>query len=204
MYVKLGSIPIWPSMQHVRQVMPNSMREKFPNVKCIIDCVEFKVETPSSLVSHKLFYSDYKSHTTVKCLVGIVPGGGFSFVSQVCPGSISDKDITVKSGILNKELWSPDEGLMADRGFTIKDYTDPLKVELVIPAFLNGRDALEPDESITSAQIAAERIHVERMIQRLKTFHIFGRVVPMNMMGSLNQIITVCAILANFQDPIIA
>ena len=71
--------------------MPKSMKEKFPNVKCIIDCVEFRVETASSLVLHKLFYSDNKSHTTVKCLVGICPGGGgFSFIFEVFPGSVSD------------------------------------------------------------------------------------------------------------------
>ena len=204
MYVKLGSIPIWPTMHHVAKCMPKSMRIKFPFVKIIIDCVEFRVETASSLVLHKLFYSDYKSHTTVKCLVGICPGGGFSFISSVFPGSISDKEITVRSGILNPSLWNPGEGLMADRGFTVKDYTDNLNIKLVIPAFLKGRDQLSEEEVIQTQQIASERIHVERMIQRLKTYHIFDRVIPMNMMGSLNQIITVCALLSNFQDPIIA
>ena len=77
-------------MEHVARRMPRSMKEKFPNVKCIIDCVEFRVETASSLVFHKLFYSDYKSQTTVKCLVGICPGGGFSFIFEVFPGSVSD------------------------------------------------------------------------------------------------------------------
>ena len=50
------------------------MKEKYPNVRCIIDYVEFKIETPSSLVLHKMMYSDYKSHTTVKTLVRIAPG----------------------------------------------------------------------------------------------------------------------------------
>ena len=94
---------------------------------------------------------------------------------------------------------------MADRGFTIRDYTDTLRIELFIPAFLQGRDQLPEPEIILSQQIATERIHVERMIQRLKTYHILsGRAIPMNMMGSLNQIVAVCALLANFQDPIIA
>ena len=59
---------------------------------------------------------------------------------------------------------------MADRGFTVKDYTDTLHVKLVIPAFLKGRDQLSEEELILSQQIASERIHVERMIQRLKTY----------------------------------
>ena len=92
-------------MQHVAKCMPKSMRIKFPYVKVIIVCVEFRVESASSLFLHKLFYSDYKIHTTVKCLVGICPGGGFSFISQVFPGSISDKEITLRSGIEQFQKW---------------------------------------------------------------------------------------------------
>ena len=138
----------WPTMEHVAWLMPTSMKEKFPYVKCIIDCVEFRVETASSLVLHKLFYSDYKSHTTVKCLIGICPGGGFSFISDVFPGSVSDKDITVKSGLPSSTFWNPGEGLMADCGFTVKDYTNTLPVNLVIPAFLKGHDQSSEEELI--------------------------------------------------------
>ena len=130
MYVKFGSICIWPSSLAVKQILPQSMKEKFPNVRCTVDCVEFKVTVPSSLTLHKMLYSDYKSHTTVKVLVGIVPGGGFSFVSSAFPGSISDKNITVKSGLLNPDLWEPGNELMADRGFTVEEYLTPLRVKL--------------------------------------------------------------------------
>ena len=203
-YVRLGSISIWPSREQLQKTIPNSMKEKYPNVRCIIDCVEFKVEVPVSLVIHKMLYSDYKSHTTVKCLVGISPAGGFNFISSIYPGSTSDKEITIRCGILNPALWEQGDGLMADRGFTIADYTKPMGIELIIPDFLKGRDQLSPDEVIKSQQIANERIHVERMIQRLKCYHIFDRVIPLTMMGSLNQIVTVCALLSNFQEQIIA
>ena len=203
MYIKLGIINIWPSLEHIKKSMPESMKKKFPNTKCIIDCVEFKVKVASALFHHKMFYSDYKSHTTVKVLVGIIPGGGFNFVSNAYPGSISDKNITLKCGILNPELWNAGEALMADRGFTIEEYTKILGIELIIPAFLRGRDQMTESEVITTQQIANERIHVERMIQRLKCYHIFDRVIPISMIGTLNQIISVCALLANFDDPII-
>ena len=85
--------------------MPNSMKEKFLNVKCIIDCVEFKTAVPSSLVLHKLMYSNCKSDIAVKALVGIAPDGGFTFISSIFPVSISDKDITVKNGLLNRQMW---------------------------------------------------------------------------------------------------
>ena len=177
MYIRLGSLCIWPNASQVKRNMPNPMKEKFPNVKCIIDCVEFKIAVTSSLVLHKLMYSDYKNHTTVKALVGIASGGGFTFISSVFLGSISDTDITVKSGLLNLQMWEPGEELMADRGFAIEDYLSPLGVKLVTPSFLKGREQFTEEEVIKSQQIANEGIHVERMIQRLKCFHILDRVL---------------------------
>ena len=50
------------------------MKEKFLNVKRIIDCVEFKIAVLSSLAFDKLVNSDYKSHTSVKGLVGSATG----------------------------------------------------------------------------------------------------------------------------------
>ena len=79
------------------------------------------------------------------------------------------------------------EGLMADRGLLIKEYTDTLNIELVIPSFLKGWTQFSAEEVALSQQIASERIHVERMIQRLKCYHI---VIRISMMGSLNQAIS--------------
>ena len=60
MDLRLGSICI--CRVQIAKIMPSSMKEKYPNVRCINDCVEFKIETPSSLVLHKMKYSDNKSH----------------------------------------------------------------------------------------------------------------------------------------------
>ena len=149
-------------------------------------------------------YSDYKSHTTVKASVAIAPCGGFTFISSVYPGSISDKEITLRSGILDPELWESGDGLMADIGFDIEDNLGELGIELIMPSFLNGRDQFTRTELVRSQQIASEHIHVERTIQRLKCWHIFDMVIPINTLGSLNQILALCALLCNFQEPIIA
>ena len=77
-----------------------------------------------------MLYADYKSHTIVKVLVGIVSRGGFSFVSSAIPGSISNKSKTVKSGLLNPDLWEAGNELMADHGFTVEEYLTPLRVKL--------------------------------------------------------------------------
>ena len=101
-------------------------------------------------------------------MVGIAPSGAVTFVSQLYDGSISDKELVAKSGILNKDLWGEDDSLMADRGFTIEDELKPLNVSLNIPAFLKGRDQLSEKEVKESQGVAAIRIHVERQIQRIK------------------------------------
>ena len=129
---------------------------------------------------------------------------GFLLFHLHFPGSISDKNITVnKSGLLNPDLWEPGNELMADRGFTVERYLTPIRVELIIPSFLKGKSQFNEQEIVKSQQIANGRTHVERMIQRLKCYHIFHKAIPLTMIGSLNQIISVCAILSNFQEPIL-
>ena len=67
-------------------------------------------------------------------------------VSELYDGSISGKEIVRKSGILEKELWSPGDSVMADRGFTIESDLKELKVNLNIPSCLGGRAQLTAAE----------------------------------------------------------
>ena len=54
---------------------------------------------------------------------------------------------------------------------------------MILPSFLKGREQLSEEEVIYSQQIASERIHVERMIQRLKCWHIFDLLFPLACWG---------------------
>ncbi|EEC19603.1 hypothetical protein IscW_ISCW013888 [Ixodes scapularis] len=90
---------------------------------------------------------------------------------------------------------------MADKGFKITDLLHKLGVILNIPPFLNrGKFSVEEVEEIQD--IAALRIHVERRIQRIKTFHIFDRPFPISLAPLANHIWTVCTILTNIQSPL--
>ena len=124
---------------------------------------------PSSLQLNGELFSSYKNHTTLKGLVGISPGGEVTFISQLYTGSISDREIVRRSGFLDLPFDDKDS-IMADKGFTIQDLL-PLGVGLNLPPFLGA-----------SSQMAAEdvikRIHVERVINKIKNFHIWDRVVP--------------------------
>ena len=81
--------------------MPECFKITYPKTRVILDCTEVKVQTPSSKVLNSESYSNYKSHATFKGLVGITPSGSVSFVSVLYTGSISDKEIIKKSGILD-------------------------------------------------------------------------------------------------------
>lgn len=110
--------------------MPQSFKQKFPKTRVIIDCVELFSESSSTLSLKSMMYSDYKSHMTYKALVGISPNGVVKFVSDCWTGSISDKSLTVKSGLL--DLLEEGDAIMADKGFTISDLTTPRGIELII------------------------------------------------------------------------
>ncbi|XP_078320202.1 uncharacterized protein LOC144621262 [Crassostrea virginica] len=119
LYAMLGSLPIWPSRSVVNENMPECFRNTYPTTRVILDCTEIKVQTPSSKVLNSQVYSNYKSHTTFKSLVGITPSGTVSFVSSLYTGGISDKEITARSGII--DLLEANDDVMADKGFLISD-----------------------------------------------------------------------------------
>ena len=79
-----------------------------------------------------------------------------------------------------------------------------LGVGLNITPFLGLRSQQTPSEVIATQEIASERIHVKRAINKVKNFHIFNQVIPLSLAGSLNQMWTVCFMLANIQNPIIS
>ncbi|XP_068692343.1 uncharacterized protein [Montipora foliosa] len=169
LYLRLGSLSIWPSKEVILEKMPESFKSKYKETRVIIDCTEIKVEMPSSLVLKSQTYSNYKSANTLKGLVGISPSGSITFLSQLYTGSISDREITERCGILNMPFQAGDS-LMADKGFDIQDLLDPIGVTLNIPPFLQMQDQMPANDVLQTQQIAAERIHVERTINKIKNF----------------------------------
>ena len=126
--------------------MPQVFKDTYPSTRVIFDCMELLYQRPSSLTIQSSLFSHYKHHVTYKGLVGIAPSGGITFVSELFDGSISDVEIVKRCGILQKELWSDSDSLMAERGFTVQNLLKPLGVSLDILAFLQGREQLTIEE----------------------------------------------------------
>ena len=201
-YLRLGSLPCWPSRDTIRNTMPAVFKEQYPKTTAILDATEIKVHTPSSLLLQSQTYSSYKSANTFKALLAVSPAGHVIFTSALYTGSISDYQLVSRSGFLG--LLQEGDEIMADRGFTIEDLLTPLGVGLNIPPFLGKRQQMDGAEVVETQQIASLRIHVERAIRRVKEFDILAGIMPATLAGSANQIWTVCCLLTNLQNPILS
>ena len=102
---------------------------------------------------------------TFKALVGITPNGVLSFVSDLKAGSVSDKQIVIKSGLL--DLCEEGDAIMADKGFLISDLTTPKKIHLIVPPKLANRKQMPKNDVSSTRHIANLWIHVERHIWNL-------------------------------------
>lgn len=202
MYFKCGQINIWPSRDVIDRTMPEAFKKKYSSTRVIIDCTEVRCQMPSSLQLNGELFSSYKHHTTLKGLVGISPGGATTFVSQLYTGSISDREIVRRSGLLDLPFQDKDS-VMADKGFTIADLL-PLGVSLNLPPFLGGSSQMPAEDVVKTQEIASLRIHIERAINKIKNFHIWGKVIPLHQIGVVNQMWAVCAFLCNAQPNIIS
>lgn len=191
---------IWPSREAVNRTLPEDFRKAYPITRVIIDCKEVKCAMPGSLLLNSELFSAYKNHTTLNRPVGISPSGAITFISQLYTGSISDREIVERSGMLDLPF-NEGDSVMADKGFTISDIL-PLGVSLNIPPFLGTSTQMPPEDVVRPQEIAGLWIHVERAINK-KSFHIWDSVIPLNLFGIANQMWCVCAFLRNIQDPIL-
>ena len=153
---------VWPERDILRMTMPMSFRSKFSKCACIIDCFEIFIERPSDLKARAQTYSTYKSHNTIKFLIGITPQGTISFIYVGWGGRTSDKHLTEKCGFL--DVLSPGDLILADRGFNIAETLGSCSASLKIPAFTKGRSQLSALDVESTRGLAAVRIHVERVI----------------------------------------
>ena len=133
-------IPIWMSRKVVDDTMPEYIKTKYPKTRVILDTTHLYVEKSTDFETQAATWSNYKYHMTGAALIGISPNGFITFVGDVAPGRISDKDNTIQSGII--DLLEPGDSVMADRGFLIEDQLREKDVHLNIPSFLQGRPQL--------------------------------------------------------------
>ena len=188
--------------EELREISKPNCFEKncFKNLRAIIDCTEFYVEKPGKPSSQRSTYSQYKSSNTFKLLISMSPILHFNFVSKLYSGSISDKEIVNVSGFLEK--MNPGDAVMADKGFNIQDLLALHDTVLIAPPMMR-KSNVSARASTATRRVATSRVHIERMIRRLKLFNFLRGVIPLTCKPYVSSAVTVCAILVNLQPSII-
>lgn len=208
LYTNLHGMIIWPTTDHM-QLPPVFQNKVFQRVRCIIDCTEFFIQRPSSLKARAQTFSNYKRHNTIKCLIGISPSGSVTYISPSWGGRVSDRAIVLDSDLLTKLY--PGDIVLADRGFTMKDDFAMYGVNLMVPAFTKGKKQLTAQEVEMSRQMSRARIHIERVIGRIKEFKILSDTLPITLVKKKGQstvttvekFITIAAAIVNMNRPIL-
>ena len=190
----------WMSKEKVVKTMPDCFKLNYPDTRVIIDCTEMTIQSPSKQSEQAEYYSHYKGQYTVKFMIGIAPVGRITFLSKVYPGRVSDAKIFKESNLVSM-LESGDK-IMADKGFPDVKLQEE-QITIIPPRAKRNQEQFSKEELENCKKIASARIHVERVIQRIKIFNILNNVIPRNLLPVMPQIISVCAMAANLGKPII-
>ena len=93
--------------------------------------------------------------------------------------------------------------VLADRGFTIVEELARKGGVMAIPAFTKGKDQLSAQEVDKSRSIANVRIHIERVIGRVRKFNIINTTIPISQTDLLDEIVSCIGGLVNLNDKIL-
>lgn len=186
-----------PSREKNKNCLPSSFTQ-FSSCRIVIDCTDVEIAVPCLMSKQSATYSSYRGMNSFKVLVGVAPNGVITYVSDLFPGSVSDKFIVEKSGILRHFVTG--DLVLADKGFLIQDIV-PVGVSVNVPPFLNHGKLTESEAKATK-DIARCRIHVERANARLKGFKVLSY-IPSYLRCYADKLFQVCAALVNLQFPLI-
>ena len=64
LFVILGSLPIGPSKDDIKQHLPKVFEGRSEKFRCVIDCTEIKCEKPQDFQKQSELCSEYQSHNT--------------------------------------------------------------------------------------------------------------------------------------------
>lgn len=201
----LKQLIIWPSKQSITLNLPLPFRARYSHVQSIIDCLEIEIQKPSNAINQSVTWSEYKKCNTLKYLISMTPDGTINFVSEGFCGRTSDAAIVEVSQYLN-EL--PENcAVMADRGFkNIEHLLQKKGCILIRPPSVLSNSKPTKEEVIETRRIASLRIHVERVIRRIREFNILKphSTIHHDTIDIVDEMIIVAAGLINVQLPLIA
>lgn len=193
-----------PDPRSVKQNLPIAFRAYYSNVYAIIDAFEVEIEKPSDPVHQALTWSEYKKCNTIKYLIACTPDGMIIFVSQGYGGRIPDtllfEDCKImdvlpkKCVILADRVFKNLETLLSNKGY-----------EMFRPPSVYTAEKMSKEDVLKTKSIASLRIHVERVIGRVRDFTLLKphSVVDLKLLPRVDDAVYAACSLINLQKPII-
>ncbi|KAK9870466.1 hypothetical protein WA026_008025 [Henosepilachna vigintioctopunctata] len=200
----LRSFIVKLNKQSTLNTLPIAFRQNYYNVSCILDCLEIDIKKPSKALHQALTWSDYKKENTVKYLVSCTPNGLINFVSSGFGGRASD--IIVLENCKFLETLEPGTVVLADRGLKhVEQMLAEEGIKLLRPPSVTTGSKLSKDVVRQTKVRASLRIHVERVIRRIREFHMLKQhaVVNAKILRDLDHCIVIACGLINLQDSLI-
>ena len=68
---------------------------------------------------------------------------------------------------------------------------------------LEVKDSLTPSEVAVGKRIARARIHIERVIGRLKEFRLLDHTLPLNLVDLVDEIWIIACVITNMRSPLL-
>ncbi|XP_063623007.1 uncharacterized protein LOC134795105 [Cydia splendana] len=190
--------------QAIEQNLPMAFRHKYRNINCIIDCLEIEIQKPLNSLNQALTWSNYKKANTIKYLISSTPDGIINYISPGYGGRITDVCLVENCEFLDN--LEPGAIVLADRGFKhIEQLLLQRGFSLVRPPSASAKCRLTKLEARKTKQIASLRIHIERVIRRLREFSMLKphSVVNTNSVKFLDDCVIIACALINLQDSLI-
>lgn len=196
---ELQGLIYWPSRQEVALCYPQCFRP-WPGITAILDCFEIPTDRPSHVEANTKIFSSYKNRPTVKFLLACTPGGTVSFISPPAGGNMSDKELVLKTNILQK--FRPGDKCMVDKGFKIQGELLEHGVEIIIPPFVKKGQPFTDKENIQNKKVAHSRIHVERVIGRVRVYEYLNGIIPINQLDLIGPAAVIACALTNLKNSV--
>ena len=116
-----------------------------------------------------------------------------SYVSDTHAGSVTDRFLTEDTNIVAQ--FTPGYYVLFDKGFNVQDLFLQYKVTARTPPLIRSKRQFSPSEVAVRKRIARARVHIERVIGRLKEFQLLDHTSPLNLVDLVDEIwINSCAI----------
>jgi hypothetical protein len=92
---------------------------------------------------------------------------------------------------------------MADKGFDCQDELASVGATLILPHMLKNITQFSREQTAHNKKVASLRIHVERVMERIKNWHIFYHRIPISTSALASDILIVVCAMSNFHPPLI-